>query len=104
MVDRPSTSFEERLNAGIYDEIFGQLKPVIARASAEYGVDNEIGVLRIAMAKLLAEESDPFRLATGVARLSSVIVQAQKAAKVLSGEVADDITGAIATILEEMQA
>lgn len=103
-LERERTHFEAELDAGTYDAIFGELKPLILQASRDANVDSEIGVLRIVLARLLTEETDPFRLASGVSRITSVIVQAQKANKAISGQVADDITGAIATILEEMNA
>jgi hypothetical protein len=49
---------------------------MLRSAAAEPGLETEIGAVRIALLRLLDEEADPARLATGVARLTAVAVQA----------------------------
>jgi hypothetical protein len=78
-----------------------QIEKVKEHAS-EHGVDNEIGILRLTLHKLLTEEDDPARLATGVAKLSAVIITALKAKRVIDGDSADSLLDAVATIVEEL--
>jgi hypothetical protein len=99
---RPASAFADRLESGEFRDLFGTLSPKIAQVAADAGLDNEIGVLRLVMARLLAEEGDPARLASGIAKLAGVIVQAQRAQRALSGEAADSLTDAVATILDEL--
>lgn len=98
----PPTTFEASIEAGEYAGLFGSLAPQIAQAAHESGIESEIGVLRLVMARLLAEEADPAKLASGVAKLASVVIQAQRAQRALSGKAADDLTDAVAVILEEL--
>lgn len=64
----------------------------------------EIGALRVAMARLLAEEADPVRLATGVARLADATGRALKAQRALGGETEDEVTRTFRRVLAEMDA
>lgn len=99
--ERPQTAFDRALAAGEYDDLLGpRLAKVVAQAAAETSVDNEVGIMRVTMAKLLAEETDPSKLAAGVARLSVAIAQMMRTRHALSGQMADSITDAVATILE----
>lgn len=102
--DREPSAFEAQLERGDYRALFGdRLLPILAQAAAENTADTEIGILRLVMARLLAEETDPALLVSGVARLSSVIIQALKANRALSGQVAESLTDAITTILETIE-
>lgn len=64
----------------------------------------EIGALRVAMARLLAEEADPVRLATGVARLADATGRALKAQRALGGDDEDEVTRTFRRVLAEMDA
>lgn len=94
--------FRERLRAGDYRAL---LEPavweVIAAAGAERGLANEIGSLRVVLARLLAEEADSGRLAQNAARVTAVLVQATRAQHALSGEMADGLAEAVTHILAE---
>ena len=78
------TAAQQRLRQAIaggdYD---GLLDPALWRlfdAAAETtGFGREIGALRFAMARLLAEEEDPRQLATQLARVTTTIVRATQA-------------------------
>lgn len=100
--DPPSTTFAAAIDAGKYAGLFGSLTPRIAQAAHDSGIESEIGVLRLVMARLLAEEADPAKLASGIAKLAGVVIQAQRAQRALSGKAADDLTDAVAVILEEL--
>ncbi|MGH2615542.1 MAG: hypothetical protein ACRDJC_09910 [Thermomicrobiales bacterium] len=71
--------FRARLAAGDYDAVLGPgLRGALRGAAADPGLDAEIGALRLALARLLDEERDASRLATGVARVAGVAVQAAR--------------------------
>ncbi len=69
-------AFRARLEAGDSDAVLGPgLRGTLRGAAADPGLDAEIGALRLALTRLLREERDPARLATGVARVAGVSVQ-----------------------------
>jgi hypothetical protein len=93
--------FQERLARGEYRALFEpSLNEVMHQAAEARALVDEIGAVRVALAKLLAEEEDASKLATGVARLASVAIQAAKAQRSLSGEAVDGVTDALAHIIE----
>lgn len=95
--------FRRRLERGNYHELFDRsLSDVIAQASQERNLATEIGALRFVLARLLAEEDDVAKLAASVARVSSVLVQATRVQRTISGEVADGLTEAMTRILAEL--
>jgi hypothetical protein len=101
--DDRSEEFRRRLDEGDYRRLFDEkLKTVIAQAAIERGLADEIGALRVVLARLLLEESDLSKLVAGVARLASVTVQAARAQRAIAGEMADGLTEAIAQILAEL--
>ena len=98
-----AAEFRRRLDEGDYRRLFdAKLKEVIGQAAAERGLADEIGALRVVLARLLLEEEDLSRLVSGVARLASVTVQATRAQRAIVGDQADGLTEAIAQILAEL--
>jgi hypothetical protein len=94
--------FRERLARGDYRSLLDPaLWEVITAAGAERGLANEIGLLRVVLARLLVEERDPGRLAQNSARVAGVLVQAARAQRALSGEMADGLAEAVTHILAE---
>lgn len=68
--------FRKRLQAGNYDAILGfGLRRTLRGAAADAGLEAETGILRLALIRLLTDESDPSRLAAGAARLLAVAAQ-----------------------------
>jgi hypothetical protein len=97
-----AAEFRARMDAGDYRGLFGErLNALMAQAAAEGGVADELAVLRIVMARLLAEEDDAVVLAKTIARVAAVSIQAARAQRVLSGQMAETMTDAITTILME---
>ncbi len=95
--------FRRRLKQGDYQSLFeGRLKEVIAQAAAERSLTDEIGALRFVLARLLAEEEDVTKLATSVARVATVAIQAARTQRAISGELADGLTEALTQILTEL--
>lgn len=101
--DAKGEEFRRRLDEGDYRRLFDEkLKTVIGQAAIERGLADEIGALRVVLARLLLEETDLSKLVAGVARLASVTVQAARAQRAIAGEMADGLTEAIAQILAEL--
>jgi hypothetical protein len=95
--------FRERLDKGDYRGLFGErLTGLMTQAAAEGGVDDEIAVLRIVMARLVAEEDDPVTLAKAISRVAAVSIQAAKARRAINGQLAEGLTDAITTILADL--
>ncbi len=93
---RAAVRFRRRLKQGDYQGLFeGRLKEVIAQAAAERSLTDEIGALRFVLARLLAEEDDLTKLATSVARVATVAIQAARTQRAISGELADGLTEAL---------
>jgi hypothetical protein len=99
----PAAEFRARLEEGDYRRLLGAaIHSVIQQAAAEPGLDDEIGMLRVVLARLLMEEGDPAKLAAGAARIAQVAVQAARARHALQGHQADNLTDAITQILTEL--
>ena len=100
-----AAEFRQRLEAGDYRGLFGErLGELMAQAAADGGVTDELAVLRIVMARLLAEEEDPVTLAKAVSRVASVSIQAARAQRAITGQLAEGLTDAMTTILAELEA
>jgi hypothetical protein len=70
-------SFAARLSAGDYASLLPPgLRDALRQASADAGLEAEIGALRVALLRLLQEERDPSRMAAGIARVAGVALQA----------------------------
>jgi hypothetical protein len=100
-----AAAFRARLDAGDYRGLFGErLNDLMVQAASDGGVADELAVLRIVMARLLAEETDPVVLAKSIARVASVSIQAARIQRAINGQLAEGLTDAITTILAEFGA
>lgn len=70
----------------------------------EADLAGEIGALRVAMARLLAEESDPGRLALGVARVAAATIQAVRAQRALAADPRQTVASTVVRLLSELDA
>ena len=78
------------------------LAAALARAAADPGLDEEVGALRLTLARLLREEeADPLKVATAVARLAAVGVQAARTRRALAEDGPDELLAAVESWLEE---
>jgi hypothetical protein len=78
-VERVPSHFQERVRAGEYEGLRAAgVAETLERAAAGPGLRDEIGVVRVALARLLEEEADAGKFAMAVARLVSVAVQAAR--------------------------
>jgi porphobilinogen deaminase len=102
---RAAEEFRARLEAGDYRGLFGErLNALMAQAAADGGVADELAVLRIVMARLMAEETDPVVLAKAISRVAAVSIQAARAQRAISGQLAESLTDALTSILVEIGA
>ena len=100
----PARAFRVRLEAGDYRGLFDPaLNDLMVQAAAERGVGDELAILRIVMARLLAEEDDPVTLAKAIARVATVSIQAARAQRAINGQLAEGLTDALTAILAEME-
>ncbi len=100
-----AAAFRQRLETGDYRGLFGErLGELMAQAAADGGVTDELAVLRIVMARLLAEEEDVVTLANAVSRVASVSIQAARAQRAINGQLAEGLTEALTTILADLEA
>lgn len=101
---QPQDMFRRRLATGEYRRLLDEeLQAVIAQAAAERGLADEIGALRVVLARLLLEEDDLTKLVAGVARLVSATTQAARAQRAIAGEVGSGLTEAINQFLAELE-
>lgn len=93
------SAFQRRVERGRYHELLSpQIRALMQTGATIRGVDEELGAVRYALQKLIAEEPDAAKLATGVARLTSASVQAMKLGQML-GDAAD---ASLADLLNEI--
>jgi hypothetical protein len=99
--DAAREAFQERVERGRYDELLADpLRGILRDGAAIRGLDEELGAIRFALAKLLAEELDASKLAAGVARLTSASVQAMKLGQALG----DATDASLSDLLNEILA
>ena len=91
------------METGDYRALFGErLAALMTQAAAETGVDDEIAILRIVMARLITEEDDPVILAKEISRVAAVSIQAARARRAINGQLAEGLTEAITSILTDL--
>lgn len=96
--------FRARVAAGRYDELLDESMRALLREGTEIrGMAVELGAIRFALAKLLAEEQDAGKLASGVARLTSASVHAMKMEQTISDEVDESLADALNQILIDLE-
>ncbi len=76
---------------------------VLREGAAIRGLDEELGAIRFALAKLLAEELDASKLAAGVARLTSAAVQAMKMEQAIGDETDESLADLLNQILIDLE-
>ncbi len=79
------------------------MRDVLREGAALRGVNEELGAIRFALAKLLAEEQDASKLAAGVARLTSAAVQAMKMGQSISDETDESLADLLNQILIDLE-
>lgn len=101
-----SDAFAAAARAGRQEELIDRaVQQVIEQIGGERSLGEEIGALRIILKRVIALdalEGDPRETAATAARLVDAIVRAVKTERALSGDLADDLSGALTTVLIEM--
>lgn len=95
---------QHAIAAGDYDALLdpAHWRLLDAAAAAEPdGFQREIGALRVVMARLLAEEDDPGKLATHLSRLTMTIVRARLAQATLAAGADDPLRRQLLSLLAE---
>jgi hypothetical protein len=101
--DELGEEFRRRVETGEYRQLFNdRLNEVIRQAAEERGLADEIGILRVVLARILFEERDPATLAQSVSRVVAVAIQAARAQRAISGEQAGSLTDALTQILTDL--
>ncbi|MCA9860688.1 MAG: hypothetical protein KC438_13250 [Thermomicrobiales bacterium] len=96
--------FRELMDRGSYDGLFAaSVRSVLDEGAAIPGVTEELGAIRIALAKLLAEEPDANKLAAGVARLASASVQLLKIGQARTDDDGESLASVIDQILIDLE-
>ncbi len=100
--------FRMRLRRGDYGALFEEgARAAMAQAAAGLGVAEEVGALRLALARLLVElpgSADPVRLAHGVARLASASVRAVERHAALTGGPTNEFQATLWQVIDELDA
>jgi hypothetical protein len=98
-----AAALRARLEGGNYEEILGQrILDLLRDVAAEAGVSDELAILRLVMARLLAEEDDPVTLANTIARVASVSIRAAQVQRAITGQLADTLTEALTSVLNSV--
>jgi hypothetical protein len=101
-----SEEFARAVRSGQADRLIEQaVQRVIRQAGEEGSLQQEIGALRVVLQRVIAMDGldgDPTKTAATVARLVDSLVRAVKMQRALEGELADDLAGALTTVLIEL--
>ncbi|TVR76960.1 MAG: hypothetical protein EA415_00630 [Sphaerobacteraceae bacterium] len=65
-------------------------------------LDDEIGALRLVLARVLESEDDPRRLAASIPRIVDALVRATRAQRQVQGDQAEGLTEALTQVLLEL--
>ena len=96
--------FRRRLARGQYRELFdAPLMRILNQAAGQSQLDDELGAVRYALARLLAEEADASRLALGVARLAHASVATSRERRESAPPKSDGLTEAMTRVLKEIE-
>lgn len=88
----------ERLGARLEERVTA----VLLQAGQALPLDDEISALRLVLARVLAAEDDPQRLAASIPRIVDAVVRAVRAQRALSGAQAEGLTEALTQVLLEL--
>lgn len=75
---------------------------VVASHPGDVSLSDQLDALRVALARVLADEGDPRDLARDVSRIVEATVRAVRAQQTLEGATAQGIVGALTTILIDL--
>ena len=100
--------FRKRLARGDYRALVdGRLGEVMGQAAREAGVEEEVGALRVTLARLmdeLAGADDPLPVSLAIARVANAAVRAQRARAVVGSQDQREFDEALRFVLTEINA
>jgi hypothetical protein len=103
LIEEQRKLFRERVARGDYDQLYDPSLRMLMKNGAIKGIEEELGAIRYALAKLLSEEQDASKLATGVARLASAAERLIRVVKPNAEESGDAVITAINQILIDLE-
>ncbi|MGA7670103.1 MAG: hypothetical protein WBW04_06755 [Nitrolancea sp.] len=98
---------ESVVSSRLHETLEIRIEELVSRYVADAGLEREslaeeIGALRIVLARLLAEEASASRLATSIPRVVDAVVRAVRAQRSMSGALAEGLTDAVTQVLLEL--
>jgi hypothetical protein len=95
---------ERALFQGRVHDALTRLEQAVAggRERERASLAEEIEALRLVLARLLAEEDDPARLASSIPRIVDTVVRALRTQRTLDGTLAEGLTEAMTQLLVEL--
>lgn len=96
-------AFRRGVDAGTFDDLLAApVRATIAGAARAPGLEDEIGMLRLVMVRLLVEEDDLTKLVGGMARLSTAITQAARLRRAIGAEATGDLLDTLTRVLNDL--
>ncbi len=100
----PSQETAPSRSRALFDQ---RIDEAVARYASESNLEREslseeIGALRLVLARLLVEEEDPARLATSIPRVVDAVVRAIRTQRAISGDTAEGLTSAVTQVLIDL--
>jgi hypothetical protein len=97
---RARERFRRRVARGSYAGLFApKVRAVLEEAARAEGLEEELGALRYALARLIEEEPEAWRLARETARLATAAATLAKARRALGADASGDLTALLADVL-----
>ncbi len=98
-----SETDEARGEPGFYGELFTSQEILdMARYAEDPDLDDEIGILKVLIRRVVEAEENPSKSLALITRAVGQLTRSLKARRALSGEAADGLAGAIAAALDEI--
>ncbi len=99
---RPGEREPSEASGALRARIEERIAAALEQAGSAQPLAEEISALRLVLARVLAEQDDPERLATSIPRIVDTVVRAMRAQHALSGAMAEHLTEALTQVLVEL--
>ncbi|MDI3340850.1 MAG: hypothetical protein QJR03_09985 [Sphaerobacter sp.] len=90
------------LPPAFHDLIERRVTELLTQSGQEGSLTEEISALRLVLARVLAEEENPVRLAASIPRIVDAVVRAVRTQRTLAAETAAGLTEAVTQVLLEL--
>lgn len=98
----PAAESAPPLSPAFRELIEQRVSELLAQPGYEESLAEEIGALRLVLARVLAEEDDPARLAASIPRIVDAVVRAVRTQRTLAAGTAEGLTAAMTQVLLEL--